>query len=189
VKTILQLLNKDYFLFNFDLKSAYHHVEIFEEHRKYLTFAWDLDMYVTRYFQFCVLPFGLSSAPFVFTKLLKPFSQAWRSQGIPIAVYLDDGLGAGKNSRDAKYFSLKVHADLLKGGFIVNELKSHWEPVQEITWLGYVINNSVKTIRATEKRIRKLVFSIDEILDPKCRDLIHVKVLASVVGQIISLET
>jgi hypothetical protein len=79
VKTILQLLNKDYFLFNFNLKSAYHHVEFLKNigiTYKYLTFAWDFDMSVTRYFQFCVIPFGLSSAPFVFTKLLKPFSQA-----------------------------------------------------------------------------------------------------------------
>lgn len=189
IKTIIQLLNKDYFMFNFDLKSAYHHVEIFSEHRKYLTFAWDLDNSTIRYFQFCVLPFGLSSAPFVFTKLLKPLSQSWRRQGIPIAIYLDDGLGGGRNHCQAKIFSLVVHADLLKCGFMVNELKSHWEPVQEITWLGYVIDTSVKSIRATDKRISKLVASINDIVDDRSDKLIHVKELASVVGQIISLET
>ena len=28
------------FLFSNDLKSAYHHIEIFEEHQQYLDFAW-----------------------------------------------------------------------------------------------------------------------------------------------------
>ena len=72
---------------------------------------------------------------------------------------------------------------------MVNEAKSHWEPVQEITWLGYVINSSVKSIRATDKRIGKLVASINDIVEHKLDDLIHVKKLASVVGQVISLET
>jgi len=188
IKTIIQLLNRDYFMFNFDLKSAYHHVEICVEHRKYLTFTWDFDKSFKRYFRFCVLPFGLSSAPFIFTKLLKPLSKLWRSQGIPIAIYLDDGLGGGKNHCQAKIFSLIVHSDLLKCGFVVNELKSHWEPVQEIAWLGYVINTSVKSIRATDKRICKLITSINDILDHRREYPIHVKVLASVVGQIISLE-
>ena len=111
-------------MFKFDLKSAYHHIEIHGEHRKFLSFAWHFEDTGYRYFQFCVLPFGLSSAPFVFTKLLKLFTTVWRKQGIPIAVYLDDGLGAGKNLLLAKSNSLTVHSDLLKAGFIINEHKS-----------------------------------------------------------------
>ena len=59
------------FLFKFDLKIGYHHVEIFQEHRKYLSFYWDFDDGVNRYYSFSVLPFGLSSVPYVFTKLLR----------------------------------------------------------------------------------------------------------------------
>ena len=140
VKTAMQLLDKDFFMFKFDLKSAYHHIEIFEEHRTYLTFAWNFGQSKTRYFRFCVLPFGLSTAPFVFTKLLKALIKYWRSQGIPIVVFLDDGLGGGPTQRQAKTHSLTVHADLLKCGFLVNEDKSQWTPLQEIIWLGYVIN-------------------------------------------------
>lgn len=46
-----------------------------------------------------MLPFGLSSAPFIFTKLIKPLEAFWRLQGIPIAIFFDDGVGAG-SSRD-----------------------------------------------------------------------------------------
>ena len=68
----IQIFDKGYHLFKFDFKSGYHHIEIFPAHRKFLTFAWDLGSGSFRYFQFCVLPFGPSSAPFVFTKTFKP---------------------------------------------------------------------------------------------------------------------
>lgn len=85
------------FMFSFDLKSGYHHVEIFEEHRKYLSFAWSFADGSLRYFQFSVLPFGLSSAPYLFTKLIKPIVKKWRSEGKAVVVYLDDGLSAASN--------------------------------------------------------------------------------------------
>ena len=128
-----QIFSRNYYLFKFDLKSGYHHVEIFPDHRKFLAFSWDFGTGVYRYFQFCVLPFGLSSAPYIFTKILKPLQKSWRSQGIPIAIFLDDGLGGGTDFVSAKVNSLMVHSDLLKSGFVLNEGKSLWEPVQIIT--------------------------------------------------------
>ena len=84
------------------MKAGYHHVDIFPDHRKYLVFSWDFGTSVDRYFQFTVLPFRLSSAPFNFTKLLKPLEAHWRGQGIPIALFFDDGIGAGSSMNSAK---------------------------------------------------------------------------------------
>ena len=50
VSVATQIFSRNYYLFKFDLKSGYHHVE---------TFSWDFGMGVNRYCQFCVLPFGL----------------------------------------------------------------------------------------------------------------------------------
>ena len=189
VKTAMQLLDKDFFMFKFDLKSAYHHIEIFEEHRRYLAFAWNFGQSKARYFRFCVLAFGLSTAPFVFTKLLKALIRYWRSQGIPIVVFLDDSLGGGATQRQAKIHSLTVHSDLLKCGFLINEDKSQWTPLQETIWLGYVINTLTNYIRATNKRVQKLLSAIEELIQGHLtRGKVHVKNLASVVGQIISFE-
>ena len=52
---------------NVDLKDAYFHVLIVPTQQKYLRFMWEGIM-----FQFTCLPFGLSSAPRTFTKLMKP---------------------------------------------------------------------------------------------------------------------
>ena len=47
-------------------------------HQTYLGFSWRFNG-VPRYFTFAVLPFGLSSACFCFTKLLRPLVKRWRS--------------------------------------------------------------------------------------------------------------
>ena len=80
------------FMFSFDLKSGYHHIEIFEGHQTYLGFSWKHgSSNFTKFYVFTVLPFGLSSAPHIFTKTLKPLEKHWRHQGICIAIFLDDG--------------------------------------------------------------------------------------------------
>ena len=48
-----QLFSRSYYLFKFDLKSGYHHIEIFPDQRKFLAFAWDFGTGVFRYIHFC----------------------------------------------------------------------------------------------------------------------------------------
>ena len=86
--------------------------KFFPERQKYLAFSWDLGDGVVKYFQFTVLPFGLSSAPYLFTKLLKPILTSWGCKGIPMAIFLDDDLGGGVSFVKATINSLIVHADL-----------------------------------------------------------------------------
>ena len=81
---------------------------------------------------------------------------------------------------------MTVNADLLKFGFVINENKSLWEPVQNIIWLGTVLDTNQGFISVTEHRIAKLKSSIDSILKGGCTT-VNVRTLAAVVGQIISL--
>ena len=66
--------------------------DIFPDHRKYLAFSWDFGNGHTRYFQFTVLLFGLSSAPYIFTKLLKPLETHWKHMGFQSPYFLMMGL-------------------------------------------------------------------------------------------------
>ena len=181
-----EILNPGDFMFTFDFKSGYHHVEIFPEHRKYQSFAWTFSSGRTRVFQVSVLPFGLSSAPYLFNKLLKPLVKKWRSEAKSIVVYLDDGLVATADKNKAKIASLQVHAVLLKSGFLPNETKCVWQPTQVITWLGAVLNTSTSEISATDKRITSLQEDLAALLaiSSSCHP---VRKLASVCGKIISL--
>lgn len=89
----------------------------------------------------------------------------------------------------AKINSLTVHVDLLKSGFVPNKDKSLWEPVQIISWLGVHLNTLDGTIRATDERIAKLSHYLAALSSFKSSSAVHVKRVASVAGQIISLSS
>ena len=119
------------YLFKFDLKSGYHHVDKGPEHNKFLDFHWDVDS--VSFYAFKVLSFGLSSACYLFTK--KTTVEVLMS-----TVYLDDGIVAVKGQVKATLESKRVEQDLKQAGFVVYIEKSVWEPSQKQEWLGFNID-------------------------------------------------
>ena len=81
--------------------------------------------------------FVLSSAPFIFTRLLKPLETQWRRQGILIAIFFDDGIGAGFPLNSAKINSSIVRADLSHCSLEIHKEKFNWEPERKFSWIGY----------------------------------------------------
>ena len=118
---------KDDYLFSFDLKSGYHHVDIFEPHRKFLGFKWKVKG-VPQFYMFTVLPFGLDKTCYAFTKLLRPLVKYWRSQGLRALLYLDDGIVAVAGKEAAERASQKVKGDLVSAGLVENSAKCSWVP-------------------------------------------------------------
>ena len=110
LRIAMLMLNKNDFLFKFDLKSGYHHLDIFEPHQSYLGFTWEWNN-TQSYFVFTVLPFGLSTACYAFTKLLRPLVGYWRGQGLRVVLYLDDGIVAIEGLDKAIEASKKVKVD------------------------------------------------------------------------------
>ncbi|CAJ0960520.1 unnamed protein product [Ranitomeya imitator] len=74
-----------------DLKDAYYHVPIHEDFQKFLIVAVSMEGSI-HHFQFRALPFGLSAAPRVFTKLVAEVMAHLRESDILIIPYLDDFL-------------------------------------------------------------------------------------------------
>ena len=70
-------LAKKGYPFKFDLKNSYHHIDIFGSQQTYLSIFWVIKG-ATKYFVFTVSPFGLSFAPFVFTKAVRSLVKHWR---------------------------------------------------------------------------------------------------------------
>ena len=120
ITTAQDLLGEGYYLYTFDIKSAYHHVEFFQSHRMYLGFQWFYQGKAT-YFVFNVLPFGLSTAPYIFTKLLKLLIGHWRGSGKRICMFLDDGLGGNSSKESATVDAKAVKEDLGQLGFVLSE--------------------------------------------------------------------
>ena len=55
-------------------------------------------------------------------------------------VFIDDGIGVGKNVEQASLFSLFVKDTLNKSGFVFNVEKSVWEPDVTAEWPGLFVN-------------------------------------------------
>ena len=91
VSVALQIFSQGFFLFKFDLKSGYHHVEIFPDHRKYLAFSWDFGDGVVKYFHFTVLLFGLSSALYLLSLRCSAETAKINPNGFSIHVVLRSG--------------------------------------------------------------------------------------------------
>ena len=123
--------------------------------QKYQGFAWPFNG-VLRYFTFVALSFGLSSACFCFTKLLRPLVKRWRSSGHNSFVYLDDGFSSQPERTSAVAAGFIQRKDLDSSGLLVNEETSHWVPMQVGEWLGFVINTIAMTLRIPEKKVCKL---------------------------------
>jgi len=86
-KNVICLLSPENYLASIDLEDAYFLISINPDDRKFLRFSFQ-----SRLYQFRVLLFGLASAPYIFTKILKPVLHSLRNKGLFSVAYLDDFL-------------------------------------------------------------------------------------------------
>ncbi|VDI76235.1 Hypothetical predicted protein [Mytilus galloprovincialis] len=184
-----ELFEKGDYLFRYDLKSAYHHIEIREEHKQYLGFSWIIDG-VANYFVFNVLPFGIASAGYIFTKVLKEVVKYWRKQGLKIIMYLDDGLSGASDLVSSKRASDYIRKSVSDFGFLIAEDKCIWYPQQNLIWIGLVWDMYLGKVQITQERVDRLLLSIVKILDgvSKGKILYRAKLVDCIVGQIISMQ-
>ena len=183
--TFSEFIEKQGFMFKFDIKQGYHHIDIAEEHQKFLGFSWEVGG-IKKYFCFTVLPFGLTSAPFLFTKTIRVLIKYWRLNAIKIACFIDDGAGTSKNFLEAKRQANFVKKSLSLSGFIVNEEKSIWNPVQNMTWLGIQVDLQNKKFSIPEGRLQ----SFSRLLETVIQNLPYstARMLARLCGKLISMK-
>ena len=67
---------------------------------------------------FTVMPFGLSTACYAFTKFMWPLVKYWKSRGLCTVLYLDDGIVAVKGKESPDHESSQVKQDLTKAGLM-----------------------------------------------------------------------
>jgi len=183
LRIAMLMFQKDDHMFSFDLKSGYHHIEIYEPHRQYLGFQWAYEGRA-QFFVFTVFPFGLATACYAFTKLLLSLVKYWRSHGLRVILYLDDGILSVSGKQAAMEASVRVRQDLARAGLVENVAKSNWHPVQRLTWLGFVIDLEVGQISIPEEKIVALRSLLQLALQFK---QIKAKLLASIIGKVISM--
>ena len=136
-----------------DLEDAYLKVPIAQDSQKYLAFTvFDHDINRYRIFIFQVMPFGLSSAPWTFTRIVKPIKKALHLQGIHLHTYLDDFLNTAPSSLLADQQISYIYQRLRSLGLAINSKKSSSVPSQTIEYLGVSWDLQALTITLTDQK-------------------------------------
>ena len=146
----LSLQPQDWFA-SLDLSDAFWHVPIHPRFRKFLAFQIGESV-----FWFTRLPFGLSIAPRVFTKLTKVVAKSLMESGVHCLMYLDDWLISAESAsatRAAVEKTLRLAGGM---GFNFNMSKSHLCPSQCITWLGLEWNSNSSSVQISALNLLKI---------------------------------
>ena len=85
LSTLARMAGKEWWMVTFDLAQGYHHLEMHSEAAKFLGFRFQGRMY-----RYMVLPFGLKTAPAIFTKVVREMVKALRKMGVHLISYIDD---------------------------------------------------------------------------------------------------
>ena len=94
------------------------------------------------HFQFVTLPFGLASAPRVFTKVLAPILALLRRRGIAIVGYLDDLLLRASSGSELEVDVSIACQTPREFGWLLNIQKSVLVPSQRLEYPELVLDSS-----------------------------------------------
>ena len=140
-----------------DLKDAYLQIPIHLESRRFLRFGFR-DQVV----QFRVLPFGLTTAPQVFTRVMAPVSAFLHRLGYRMMRYLDDWLVLGSSREEV----IRARDALLilcqRLGIRVNLQKSQLSPTQCGSYLGMIIQTLPLRAFPTADRLWTFLAQLEE---------------------------
>ena len=140
-----------------DLSDAYFHVPIHPRCRKYLRFSHNGQV-----FQFRALPFGLATAPRVFTKLMAAVGAFLRLQGTVLLQYFDDWL---LHQIDPQRLRLDLEAAwsrIQSLGLLLNPEKSELIPSQDFVFVGMNFLTLLDKVRVPLQRSQSLVEHVVE---------------------------
>ena len=135
--------------------------------------------------QFTSLPFGLATAPQVFTMIVKEVKLMALSRGLRIHQYLDDWLIRSQSQEESQRDTQAV-VDLTQSlGWIINQEKSELKPTQVFSFVGYEYHLDSALVRPTHERWLKLQ---DLILRLKSKRVLTARCLMSLIGLLASTE-
>lgn len=137
--TVTKMIKPGCYVASVDLKDAYYTVPIQEDDQNFLKFGYKVCLY-----KYTCLPNGLSTAPRIFTKMIKPgpykhglywwlilarWHQGWMQATIVSTVNLFTELG-----------------------FYIHPNKSVFQPTQTLTFLGFILNSVKMTSHQHQER-------------------------------------
>lgn len=163
-----------------DLSKGYHHLDIHPEYWKYLGFEWENKFYV-----YTGMPFGVATAPWAFTTMMRAVLAVWKGQGHRCSGYIDDQAHVHSNREQLEFFMhTVVYPDLRKLGFLINEKKSMMHPEQFARYLGMIIDTVAGSFFFPDDKRAALLDQLQNAL--RTHEACSYKLVESIAGRIAS---
>ena len=150
-RSILAAVQPGDWMVSIDLKDAYFHIAIHEDFRRYLRFTINGVVY-----EYIALPFGLASAPRLFTRVVLELIGFIHRQSVRTHPYLDDWLLPNQNRTVLERHLVVVWSILLRLGFIPSLEKSFLTPSRDMTFVGMRLITHMGIVCPTQDRVDKL---------------------------------
>ena len=168
-----------------DLENGYYHVPIHPQHRRYLTTTINGTVV-----QFNALPFGLSTAPRVFTKFMRPVVAHLRSLGIRMLQYLDDSLFMSQSRESLLEMRKYIDNLLCSLGLTRKPSKGVWEPTMELKHLGVQVDTKRGLFLVPMEKQRTITGAARSLLTyaKSHRRWVSVKKLAKLCGTVLAVS-
>ena len=176
--TLRDLLKEGDWMTKVDLKDAYFMIPIHQQDRQFLRFSTE-----SRDYQFTCLPFGLSCAPWVFTKTLKPVLTLLRELGVRLVAYIDDILVLAETVERAKVHTEALIYLLENLGYIVHPEKNRKATISgnRVPGNGCRLKSKGTALIGSENKETKTGGSHD---DQKSADPAHCSGSVTLTGQV-----
>ena len=148
IQDIMLLIQPGDFFVSIDLSDAYYCIAIHILSIPFLTFY-----FLNILYQFTCLPQGLSSAPRIFTKVMRVVLTFLRHQNIRISAWIDDFLLAASSFSSCQDHAFKTLSTFEELGFVPNYEKSQLTPSQKICHLGLIWDSVDFSVSVPEDKI------------------------------------
>ena len=154
IETVKELLRPGDWFGKIDLRDAYLQVSFAQDLRRLLRFTWR-----GRAFECLTLIFGLSEAPWLFTKVMRAPVRYLRKMGIRVVIYLDDLLFIA-DSPELLRAHMQIALDLFQRlGLQAKVAKCVTTPTRVIEFLGYMLNSVEMSCFLPDRKVLSLMAS------------------------------
>ena len=178
-ETAKSLISHGCFMACIDLQDAYYTVSIQKYYRRFLKFIW-----MGQLWQYRALPNGLTTAPRLFTKLVKPIMAYLRQRHHIVMAYLDDILIVGHTLELAQQGVAATVNIFQQLGFIVHPAKSKFCPSQVIHYLGFTVDSIRMRVTIPTNKVEEVTQVCQGLISASIPSIRHT---ATVISKLVAL--
>jgi hypothetical protein len=135
LKHLADLWEKGDYAVSYDLMSGYYHVVLHPKSMTFVGLKWEGEYYV-----YNCLPFGLSTAPWVFSKVMRELFLFWRKDDIKLLPYLDDFMATKSGFWPCIRMAQRMERDFFRARLRINVPKLHLVPAHQRRQLGFDVD-------------------------------------------------